>query len=193
METMTTFRSRFGQIFSVVTWVVLGAAQAPVVVPFDAVGLLHSIPLTATFALAVWAAFWRPVLRVGDDGIAIRNVFTDYDIPWGAVQQIDTKWGLTVFTEIGRITAWAAPAPGRHSSFSASRDQGQFLPESTYLNGTIRPGDLATSESGAAAAHIRRIWETRRDEVGVATKRVDVRLIVAFAVLMAATALSLSV
>jgi hypothetical protein len=67
------------------------------------------------------------------------------------------------------------------------------LPESTYLVGTIRPGDLSTSESGAAAAHIRRVWETRRDEDGVATKRVNLPVVTAFAGLVLATAISLSI
>lgn len=193
MESMTVFRSRFGRVFTVSTWVVLAVAQAPVLFPVDINGIAHSVPLTALLGFSVWAAFWRPALSVDDRGIRIRNVLADYDVEWGAVQQVDTKWGLTIFTAIGKITAWAAPAPGRHSAFTASKDQGRFLPESTYLVGTIRPGDLSTSESGAAAAHIRRVWETRRDEDGVATRRVNLPVIAAFAVLVLATAISLSV
>jgi len=193
MESMTVFRSRFGQVFTVATWVILTAAQAPVFFPVDINGIAHSVPLTALLGFSVWAAFWRPALSVDDRGIRIRNVVADYDIEWGAVQQVDTKWGLTIFTAIGKITAWAAPAPGRHSAFTASRDQGRFLPESTYLVGTVRPGDLSTSESGAAAAHIRRVWETRRDEDGVATKRVNLPVVTVFAGLVLATAISLSI
>ena len=133
MDSMTVFRSRFGQVFTVATWVILAAAQAPVFFPVDINGIAHSVPLTALLGFSVWAAFWRPSLRVDDRGIRIRNVVADYDIEWGAVQQVDTKWGLTIFTAIGKITAWATPAPGRHSAFTASKDQGRFLPESTYL------------------------------------------------------------
>ena len=193
MESMTVFRSRFGQVFTVATWVILAAAQAPVFFPVDINGIAHSFPLTALLGFSVWAAFWRPALSVDDRGLRIRNVVADYDIEWGAVQQVDTKWGLTIFTAIGKITAWATPAPGRHSAFTASKDQGRFLPESTYLVGTIRPGDLSTSESGAAAAHIRRVWETRRDEDGVATKRVNLPVVTVFAGLVLATAISLSI
>ena len=191
METMTVFRSRFGRVFCVVTWVVLAVAEAPVL--GDSVALLRSLPLAATLGFAVWAAFWRPVLRVDDDGLHIRNVVTDIDIEWGAIQQVDTKWGLTIFTNIGRIPVWAAPAPGRHAAFSATRDQGKFLPESTYLAGTVRPGDLATTESGAAAALIRRGWERRLGETGTATRRFSVHVLVTFGVLVLATAASLSV
>jgi len=193
MDSMTVFRSRFGRVFTVATWVILAAAQAPVFFPVDINGIAHSVPLTALLGFSVWAAFWRPSLGVDDRGIRIRNVVADYDIEWGAVQQVDTKWGLTIFTAIGKITAWATPAPGRHSAFTASKDQGRFLPESTYLVGTIRPGDLSTSESGAAAAHIRRVWETRRDEDGVATKRVNLPVVTVFAGLFLATAISLSI
>lgn len=190
METMTVFRSRFGRVFCVVTWVALAVAEAPVLT--DGVGLLRSLPLAALIGFAVWAAFWRPVLRVDDDGLHIRNVATDYDIEWGAIQQVDTKWGLTIFTEIGKVSVWAAPAPGRHAAFTATRDQGTFLPESTYLSGTVRPGDLATTESGAAAAFIRREWERRRGDVGRATRRLSVGVLVTFGVLILAAAAGLS-
>lgn len=193
MVSMTIFRSRFGRIFTIAVGIALAAAQAPVLVPFNGLGLLHSIPLTATLGFATWAAFWRPSLIVDDAGVHIRNVVADYDVEWGAIQQVDTKWGLTLFTSNGKITAWAAPAPGRHAAFTATRDQGQFLPESTYLAGTVRPGDLVTSESGAAAAHIRRLWADRRGEVGVAVRRVNLPVVVTFCILLSASALSLSV
>ena len=190
METMTVFRSRFGRVFSVVTWVVLAVAEAPVL--GDTLGLLRSLPLATLIGFTVWAAFWRPVLRVDDAGLHVRNVIADYDIEWGAVQQVDTKWGLTIFTELGRVSVWAAPAPGRHAAFTASRDQGQHLPESTYVSGTVRPGDLATTESGAAAALIRRRWEGRLDESGLATRRYSVGVLVTFGVLVVAAAAGLS-
>lgn len=190
METMTVFRSRFGRVFSVMTWVVLAVAEAPLVGNIP--GLLRSLPVAAALGFAIWAAFWRPVLRVDDNGLHIRNVVTDIDIEWGAVQQVDTKWGLTIFTSIGRIPVWAAPAPGRHAAFSATRDQGKFLPESTYVSGTVRPGDLASTESGAAAALIRREWERRRGVDGTATRRYSVRIIATFCVLALAAAAGMS-
>lgn len=176
METMTVFRSRFGRVFSVVTWVVLVAATIPTLV--DANTLVRGLPLAALLGFGVWAIFWRPALIVHDKGLHIRNVVTTVDVDWGAIQQVDTKWGLTIYTDRGRVSVWAAPAPGRHTAFRASRREGQHLPESTYLAGTVRPGDLASSESGAAAAFIRREWERRRGASGAVVRRTSVPVLV---------------
>ena len=106
--------------------------------------------------------FWFPRVEVSEDFVRIVNPARDVRISWGAIRRIDTRWALEIICEEGKYSAWGAPAPGRHSSIFASRDQGQHLPESTYLAGTVRPGDLITSDSGAAAAEIRRRWEAIR-------------------------------
>jgi hypothetical protein len=73
----------------------------------------------------------------------------------------------------------------------ASRDQGQHLPESTYLAGTVRPGDLVTSDSGGAAALVRRHWERRGDDRALVETRISIPMIVALSVSGAAAAAAL--
>ena len=132
---------------------------------------LVSLPGVSLIAATALLLFWFPRVEVGDEGVRIVNVFREHHIGWGAIKLIDTRWALAIVTEKGKITAWGAPAPGRHSSIFASRDQGQHLPESTYIAGTVRPGDLVTSDSGAAAAHIRRLWEENQHKgAGVMSK-----------------------
>jgi hypothetical protein len=74
----------------------------------------------------------------------------------------------------------------------ASRDQGQHLPETTYLAGTVRPGDLVNSDSGGAAALVRRHWERHTNDSARVESRVNLGLIIALCVLgaLAATALA---
>ena len=151
---------------------------------------LISLPGIALIAAVALLLFWFPRVEVGDAGVRIVNVFRKHDISWGAIKLIDTRWALAIVTEKGKVSAWGAPAPGRHSSIFASRDQGQHLPESTYLAGTVRPGDLVTSDSGAAAAHIRRLWEQRRDGDVSVTSKWSATKIVVLLVLVVATALS---
>ena len=160
---MQVFRSRSGRaialasvVVMILTWVVILAGEGT----SAAVQSLPGVILIVTTSLLL---FWFPRVEVGEDGVRIVNVFREHQISWGAIKLVDTRWALAIVTEKGKVTAWGAPAPGRHSSIFASRDQGQHLPESTYIAGTVRPGDLVTSDSGAAAAHIRRLWEQRRD------------------------------
>lgn len=121
------------------------------------------LPLPALFGYITWIAYWQPNVRIDDDGVTCENVFRTVHVPWGCINRIDTRYALTLFTPDGRVTAWAAPAPGRHSLLFAERSQGEHLPESSYVAGSVRPGDLVTSESGAAAYLVRRRWEHLRD------------------------------
>ena len=76
-------------------------------------------PWLALFALAAWAIFWRPCVVVSDAGVRLVNVSRTIDVPWPALQGIETRWALTLVTAYGRFTAWGAPAPGAYSAFRA--------------------------------------------------------------------------
>jgi len=152
---------------------------------------LISLPGVALIAMSSLLLFWFPRVEVSEESVKIFNVFREHKISWGAIKLIDTRWALAITTDKGKITAWGAPAPGRHSSIFASRDQGQHLPESTYIAGTVRPGDLVSSDSGATAAHIRRLWEQRRDQVATVESKWSIGKIAAVTALVFTTALSL--
>ncbi|MDP4586010.1 MAG: PH domain-containing protein, partial [Microbacteriaceae bacterium] len=62
---------------------------------------------------------------------------------------------------------------------------------STYLAGTVRPGDLVTTDSGGAAALVRRHWERRGDDKSRVESRVSVPMVVALGVSAAAAAAAL--
>lgn len=192
MENMTTFVSRSGRILAVVFVLVFGGAAATTAATGDIVDALRGASVTAFLALAVYAALWRPRLIIRETGVNVRNIVTTHEIEWGAIDRIDTKWGLTLYLKNRRISVWAAPAPSRYAAMIASRDQGQHLPETTYLAGTVRPGDLVTSDSGGAAALVRRHWERRPNDSARVESRVNVRLVIALSVLGAAAASALT-
>ncbi|EAR23763.1 integral membrane protein [marine actinobacterium PHSC20C1] len=159
-----TLHSRFGRVLSLI--VIAGCVAALVITAIQGrwLDVLQVAPVFGLVALLTWAMFWRPEVRVTSAGVTLRNVTRTIEIAWPEIRRIDTKYALTLETAHGTVTAWAAPAPGRHSVFSAVRQDGANLPESSYLAGTVRPGDLITSDSGQAAYIIRRHWEQLRDE-----------------------------
>jgi hypothetical protein len=122
-------------------------------------------PWLVLVAGAVWATYWRPEVAVDESGVRVVNVLRTIDLPWPSIQRVDTKWALTFVTAYGKYTAWAAPAPGGIATArAASKGTLQGLPESTYgPERSIRPGDVPSSPSGAAAAEVRRRWEELRD------------------------------
>lgn len=161
----SVFRPVFGRVLAAVI-AVLCAIGLVTALAHDGVIALWTVgPWMALVALAVWAAYWRPEVRVDDAGVHLVNVLRSIDLPWPAIQRIDTKWALTLITAYGKYTAWAAPAPGGIATArAATRSSTKGLPESTYgAGGSIRPGDVPSSPSGSAAAAVRRRWEALRD------------------------------
>lgn len=127
------------------------------------VGLAIELPLDEWVriapALALVGAlgvvmFWLPSLTVGPDGIVVRNVLTTIDVPWSAVRTVDTKYSLVLETTEGRVSAWAAPSPGRHAAFVTRTAEVERAADASL--GAPRPGDLESTTSGAPAMVIRR-------------------------------------
>lgn len=161
----SVFRPRFGRVLSATLIVLCVVALAGAVAQDGMRALWQVGPWTLLVAWAVWALYWRPEVGVTDGGVHVVNVLRTIDIPWPAIQRVDTKWALTLFTAQGTVTAWAAPAPGGIATARAAhKGLLQGLPESTYGPGhSVRPGDSPASPSGAAAAEVRRHFEGLRD------------------------------
>ena len=158
------FRPAFGRGMSIAFGVMGLLALFLVTVHDGSRGLLRTGPWLALVVGTVWAMYWRPEVAVDDSGVRVVNVLRTVHLPWPAIQRIDTKWALTLFTAYGKVTAWAAPAPGGFASRMAGRQDFRGLPESTYGGDrSIRPGDLPGTPSGAAALVVRRRWEELRD------------------------------
>jgi hypothetical protein len=188
---MTTFVSRSGRVLSAVTVGVFALAVGTTLFPFTVNGFIRAVAVFGFLSATMYAAFWRPRLDVTETGVVVTNLLATHTIDWGAIHLIETKWGLTLWVTGRRISVWAAPAPGRYTTFTASRDLGSHLPESTYLAGTVRPGDLASTESGGAAAVVRRLWERRTPDDGNVTTVYSVRLAVVLGVTGLCAALAL--
>ena len=157
------FRPVFGRVLTIVIAVIALGALIGFIVAGDIGGLLRSGWWLILLATATWAMFWRPEVEVLEHEVTVRNPLSTWHVPWPAIERIDTKWALTLYTPSGRIEAWAAPSSGRFTVFTLGPEDTRVT-ETARLAGSIRPGDTLSSESGAAANHIRRHWELLRDD-----------------------------
>lgn len=159
------FRPLFGRILSGTLMAGCALALVTSIMQGGSTALVTVAPWLLLVMITLWAMYWNPRVIVDDGGVRLVNVLATIDIPWPAIQRIDTKWALTLFTAYGKFTAWAAPAPGGIAAArGASKRQITGLPESTYAAGaSVRPGDLPSSPSGAAASVVRARWEALRD------------------------------
>jgi hypothetical protein len=195
------YRPVFGRTLAVVTMVVCAAGIVALLWGDAAAGLRYVWPILLV-AVVAWAVFWRPSLRVENHGITVANVFRTYFVPWPAIQQIDTRFSLTLHTSQRRVTVWAAPAPGRHRTLGLARQDFEGIGESARSEyGGLRPADAITTPTGNLAQVIRGHWENLRD-AGLLAHGVDPEAetvtwhratIAAIAVLAAATVIGLLV
>ena len=163
MTDTTTLRSRFGRALTVIVWVILAVFIAGFAVQLEGVQLLRYGPVIVLMGYVIWLLLWSPSVTIAPSGVTVRNLVRNNVVSWPAIERIDTRFALTLFTSTRRITAWSAPAPSRFASYRAARSDLTRLPESTYMAGAIRPGDIPQSDSGLAALYVRRYWDQLRD------------------------------
>jgi len=167
------FVSRFNRVLAVLIWAAAAALTLGLLVSVHDARLVYIVP-GAMFAFIAWAMLWRPLLIVADDGITVVNVTRTVEIPWEALIAVDTKYALTLYTPGHRFPVWAAPAPGTTSTLRATRNETKGRVGHPRVQETMRrPGDLLSTESGAAAEVVRRRWTTLQDSGAIDAGRAD--------------------
>jgi hypothetical protein len=156
-DARTVFRPRSAPWLTGCVWL-MAAAGLAVSAGAGPAGLVQAVPLVTLAYLAWWVA-WYPAVVVAETEVTLRNPLATIKVPWNALVTVDTRYALALVTPRRKYTAWAAPAPGIFGVQRARADHVRGLPETTYgPAGSIRPGDLANSDSGAAAYQVRRRW-----------------------------------
>jgi hypothetical protein len=151
-------RARSAPWLTGVVWLIAAVSAGSAWLSHGGAGLLQSWPLVAAAYIAWWLA-WFPAVVIADDGVTIRNPVRTIAVPWHSLVTVDTKYSLTLVTASARYNAWSAPAPGLFGVQRAQPDHVRGLPETTYgPAGSVRPGDLANSDSGTAAYYVRQRW-----------------------------------
>jgi hypothetical protein len=71
----------------------------------------HPQPLFVAWMLlgcaVAWTVFVRPCVVLDQDGVHLRNILRDVDIPWPLVSDVETQWNLKVWSGDDGYTAWA--------------------------------------------------------------------------------------
>lgn len=159
----TTYRSAASRVLAAAIFVIGAVGMLALGIEDGPAGLLRYGWWVLLFAVLAWALFWNPRIQVDNSGVLLVNVFRTIRLPWPSIQEIDTKWSLTLKTAYGSFGAWAAPAPGRHGARRISDQDLRHLPKSSFdAEENLRPGEAPTSPSGQAALAIRGQWESLR-------------------------------
>ena len=115
--------------------------------------VLLTIGICGAGAFGSYLLFLKPYVLLFDEGIKIINPTKEITVTWDLVEEIETKYSMSIQIRGESYYAWAAPAPsGRHSRRMHRTDlrPGADTPR--------RVGDSLQSDSGVCAymAKIRR-------------------------------------
>ena len=106
----------------------------------------------------VFSYYVIPSLELRQDLLVITNPLLRHEIGLGAIEYVDTRFALSVGGRFGKVSAWAAPAPGRLRHRSHSTEDFKTLSLKDGQN--VRPSDLPSTISGSYALQIRRLLES---------------------------------
>ena len=115
--------------------------------------ILVTIGICGAGAYGSYLLFLKPYVLLFDEGIKIVNPTKEITATWDLVEEIETKYSMSIHIHDRTYYAWAAPAPsGRHSRRMSKTD---LLPGA---DAPRRVGDSLQSDSGVCAymANIRR-------------------------------------
>jgi hypothetical protein len=115
--------------------------------------ILMTIGICGAGAFGAYLLFLKPYVLLFDEGIKIINPTKEITATWDLVEEIETKYSMSIHINDRTYYAWAAPAPsGRHSR---RMNKGDLFPGADSAR---RVGDSLRSDSGVCAymASIRR-------------------------------------
>lgn len=156
MNNPQIFRPKSGYIFAgMALWIVATMLYLQIIDYGFNFGLIVASIWGALVCLISYQIFIHPKVVFFDEGVEIVNPFTHYLIGWQDVEQIDTRYTMSIKTSgesvgIKKIYAFAAPAPGRYHSRSIHQSELRGL--NIQGAGSIQAGQSPRSHSGVASA-----------------------------------------
>lgn len=156
MNNPQIFRPKSGYIFAgMALWIVATMLYLQIIDYGFNFGLIVASIWGALVCLICYQIFIHPKVVFFDEGVEIVNPFTHYLIGWQDVEQIDTRYTMSIKTSVQsvglkKIYAFAAPAPGRYHSRSIHQSELRGL--NIQGAGSIQAGQSPRSHSGVASA-----------------------------------------
>lgn len=153
-----TVHSRVNRGLAISCWVLTAALGTSIALSSESRGAVAALILVAWLAYAIHMLLWAPSMRVGGEGVQVRNPFRSVDVPWEALIHVSTKLSLTLHTPGRRWPVWCAPQAGALLARRAARRQRDDRDPESPLDVGVPVGDLRGTESGDAAALVRERW-----------------------------------
>jgi hypothetical protein len=126
--------------------------------------VLAALPASGLVVWAGFVVFARPCLRITDSGLSIVNVLRTTDAPWGAVDDVTTRFQAVVLLKDGtRIRSWGAPTSARAPASPRADDRHRDSSGRVTGSAASRVIDdaLTRHADDPVIGEVRRTWHRR--------------------------------
>jgi hypothetical protein len=138
--------------------------------------LVATAAICSAGIIGSYLLFLKPYVLIFDEGIKIVNPTKEITATWDLVEEIETKYSMSILVDGQTFYAWAAPAPsGRHSRRMHKTD---LLPGA---DSPRRVGDSLKSDSGVCA-HIAKLRRKDFASAGTGEFEISSNYILSYAV-----------
>ncbi|AZI57449.1 hypothetical protein EH165_04010 [Nakamurella antarctica] len=156
------FRPRVGY-FACGLWAVLAVAWIVLAIRDAGLSGLWQIAPASFMGVLVYATCGRPCVIVGSEKVLLRNIIRDVEVPFSQLEAVHTQYALTLLTTQGqKFVAWAAPAASRYSTARTTESDVKTIGWDEQSDGPVPASASLRSDSGSAAAIVRRNWRVAR-------------------------------
>ncbi|WP_449371979.1 hypothetical protein [Arthrobacter psychrolactophilus] len=101
------------RILAIVAWIFCGALSLNLLLTGTAGSIWQFLPWLLFIAWGIFALLWRPCLLIRRDGLTIRNIARDHDVPFSQLIALRVIQNVSFDTTAGRIPSWGAPGAGK--------------------------------------------------------------------------------
>ena len=105
-------RSNFAWAGSAYVLIILFGANS-ILVGTNAMQTIVELGLCAFLSMAVYAFWVKPKLVIGADSVEVVNPLGTEVIAYSDIQDLETKWTLSIIHAAGKTRVWVAPASGK--------------------------------------------------------------------------------
>lgn len=109
------------RILAVVAWLFCAALSLNLILTGTPGSIWKFLPWLLFIAWGVYVLLWRPCLLIRTDGIFIRNILRDHEVPFAGLKAMRVIQNVSFDTTAGRIPSWGAPGAGKLGPRISSR------------------------------------------------------------------------
>ncbi len=154
---------------AIVSLIIGGAGVTHALVYDSAAPNLSAFLAVVAACSAVWVFYVLPSAEIKSGVLVLRNPFFIAEVGLGAIQNVETRFALSVEGDFGKVTSWAAHPPGRLRHKSHSMEDLTSL--GLKPGESARPGDLPSTLCGSLALQIRRAIKDQDVSLNASFKR----------------------